>query len=136
MSLENTISSARYLNSLTSQINSQSLSQPFDQNIGPSDTYYLHDPMAIQEPSVSHHINYIDVLKLVFSYETHGESLMYLNSLLGQDPLASNDSNNGHVAQLKQQLTELQHAVASLQADRLRLINKNAGLNTTCQTLQ
>ncbi|KAG2133101.1 hypothetical protein BD769DRAFT_1386262 [Suillus cothurnatus] len=61
---------------------------------------------------------------------------MYLNSLLGQDPLASNDSNNGHVAQLKQQLTELQHAVASLQADRLRLINKNAGLNTTCQTLQ
>ncbi|KAG1762074.1 hypothetical protein EDD22DRAFT_1029275 [Suillus occidentalis] len=140
MSLENTISSAGYLNSSTnsstSQINSQSLTQPFDPNIGPSDTYYLCDPMATQEPSMSHHINYIDVLKLVFSYEIHSESLMYLDSLLGQDPLACKDSDNSQVTQLKQQLTELQHAVASLQADRLRLINKNAGLNTTCQTLQ
>ncbi|KAG1750834.1 hypothetical protein EDB19DRAFT_1904226 [Suillus lakei] len=61
---------------------------------------------------------------------------MYLDSLLGQDPLACKDSDNSQVAQLKQQLTELQHAVASLQADRLRLINENAGLNMTCQTLQ
>ncbi|KAG1831926.1 hypothetical protein DFJ58DRAFT_848124 [Suillus subalutaceus] len=72
--------------------------------------------MAIQEPS------------LMFSYETH-------DSLLGQDPLACKDSDNGHVAQLKQQLTELQHAVASLQADKLRLIKENTGLNMTCQTL-
>ncbi|KAG2061615.1 hypothetical protein BDR06DRAFT_966529 [Suillus hirtellus] len=73
--------------------------------------------MAIREPS------------LMFSYETH-------DSLLGQDPLSCNDSDNGHVAQLKQQLTELQHAVASLQANRLWLISENTGLNTTCQTLQ
>jgi hypothetical protein len=46
------------------------------------------------------------------------------------------DSDNGLVAEFKQQLTELQHAVASLQADRLWLVNENAGLNTTCQTLQ
>lgn len=64
---------------------------------------------------MSHHINYIDVLKFIFSYETHGESLMYLDSLLGQDPLACKDSDKSQVAQLKQQLTELQHAVASLQ---------------------
>lgn len=69
---------------------------------------------------MSHHINYIDVLKFVFSYETHGESsLMYLDSLLSQDPLVCKDSDNSQVAQLKQQLTELQHAVVSLQADRL-----------------
>jgi hypothetical protein len=115
MSFKNTISSAGYFNSLTSQINSQLLSQPFDLNNGPDDTYYLCDPMAIWEPSVSHHINYIDVLKFIFSYETHGESLMYLDSLLGQDPLACKDSDKSQVAQLKQQLTELQHAVASLQ---------------------
>ncbi|KAG1758013.1 hypothetical protein EDB19DRAFT_1822924 [Suillus lakei] len=117
MSPKNTISSAGYLNSSTSQINSRSLSQPFDPNIGPGDTYYLCDPMATQEPS------------LIFSYEIH-------DSLLGQDPLACKDSNNSQVAQLKQQLTELQHAVASLQANRLQLINENTGLNTTCQTLQ
>ncbi|KAG1794481.1 uncharacterized protein BJ212DRAFT_1490081 [Suillus subaureus] len=118
LTLDNTMSSTGYPNSSISQLNtSRSLSQAFDPNIGPSDTYYMHDPMAIQEPS----------------------SLIYLDSLdslLDQDPLACKDSDNGLVAQLKQQLTKLQHAVASLQADRLRLVNENAGLNMTCQTLQ
>ncbi|KAG2131897.1 hypothetical protein BD769DRAFT_1722069 [Suillus cothurnatus] len=99
MSLENTISSARYLNSSISQINtSQSLSQPFDPNIGSSNMYYLCDPMAIREPS--------------------------------------RDSDNGLVAQLKQQLAKLQHAITSLQADRLKLSNENSSLNATCQALQ
>lgn len=61
---------------------------------------------------------------------------MYLDSLLDQDPLACKDSDNGLVAQLKQQITELQHAIASLQADRLKLSNENSGLNATCQALQ
>ncbi|KAG1730375.1 uncharacterized protein EDB91DRAFT_1252641 [Suillus paluster] len=91
MSLDDTTSSARYLN-LLSQLNPQSLS----------------DPLLFQDS---------------------------LYSLLKQDQLACKDSNNNLVSQLKQQLTESQHAVASLQADRLRLINKNAGLNSACQAL-
>ncbi|KAG1779799.1 hypothetical protein EV702DRAFT_1043681 [Suillus placidus] len=46
------------------------------------------------------------------------------------------NSDNSLVMQLKQQLTELQHAITSLQAEQLRLVNKNTSLSTTCQTLQ
>jgi len=59
-----------------------------------------------------------------------------LDSPLDQDPLACKDSNYSLVAQLKQQLMELQHAITSLQADRLRLSNENTSLNATCQALQ
>ncbi|KAG1763652.1 hypothetical protein EV702DRAFT_1051735 [Suillus placidus] len=114
MSLDDTTSPARYLN-LLSQINPQSLTG-FDPNIGSSQAqmFHLRDPMASS--------------KLM--------SNTCLHSLLENDRLACKDSDTSLVAQLKRQLTESQHAVASLQADRLRLINENAGLNSTCQALQ
>ena len=59
-----------------------------------------------------------------------------LDSFLDQDALAGKNSDYGLVAQLKQQLAELQHAITSLQADRLRLSNENASLSATCQALQ
>ncbi|KAG1830096.1 hypothetical protein EV424DRAFT_1376898 [Suillus variegatus] len=112
MSLDDTTSPAGYL---LSQINPHSLSG-FDPNIGSSQAqmFHLRDPMASSP--------------LLFQDSLH--------SLLEQDRLACKDSDTTLVAQLKQQLTESQHAVASLQADRLRLINENAGLNSTCQALQ
>jgi hypothetical protein len=62
---------------------------------------------------------------------------MSLQSILEQDNLLYRQSDNGAVvAQLKRQLAEQQHAVASLQADLLRVMNENASLTLTCQTLQ
>ncbi|KAG1826390.1 hypothetical protein EV424DRAFT_1643316 [Suillus variegatus] len=110
MSLDDTTSPAGYL---LSQINPHSLSG-FDPNIGSSQMFHLRDPMASSP--------------LLFQDSLH--------SLLEQDRLVWKDSDMTLVAQLKQQLTESQHAVASLQADRLRLINENAGLNSPCQALQ
>ncbi|KAG1724975.1 hypothetical protein EDB19DRAFT_1833959 [Suillus lakei] len=114
MSLDNTTSPTGYLD-LLSQINPQPPTG-FDPNIGSSQAqmFHLWDPMANQ--------------KLM--------SNACLHSLLENDQLACKDSAMSLVAQLKRQLTESQHAVASLQADRLRLINENAGLNSTCQALQ
>ncbi|KAG1818205.1 uncharacterized protein BJ212DRAFT_1299023 [Suillus subaureus] len=114
MSLNDTTSPAGYID-LLSQINPQSLTG-FDPNIGSSQAqmFHLRDPMASS--------------KLM--------SNTCLHSLLENDRLACKDSDTSLVAQLKRQLTESQHAVASLQADRLRLINENAGLNSTCQALQ
>ncbi|KAG1740912.1 hypothetical protein EDB19DRAFT_1828308 [Suillus lakei] len=114
MSLDDTTSPAGYLD-LLSQINPQSLTG-FDPNIGSSQAqmFHLWDPMASS--------------KLM--------SNTCLHSLLKNNRLACKDSDTSLVAQLKGQLTESQHAVASLQADRLRLINENAGLNSTCQALQ
>ncbi|KAG1737197.1 hypothetical protein EDB19DRAFT_1909892 [Suillus lakei] len=114
MSLNDTTSPAGYLD-LLSQINPQSLTG-FDPNIGSSQAqmFHLRDPMASSP--------------LLFQDSLH--------SLLENDRLACKDSDTSLVAQLKRQLTESQHAVASLQADRLRLINENAGLNSTCQALQ
>ncbi|KAG2348245.1 hypothetical protein BDR05DRAFT_944405 [Suillus weaverae] len=114
MSLDDTTSPTGYLN-LLSKINPQSLTG-FDPNIGSSQAqmFHLRDPMASS--------------KLMLN--------TCLHSLLENDRLACKDSDTSLVAQLKWQLTESQHAVASLQADRLRLINENAGLNSTCQALQ
>ncbi|KAG1799079.1 uncharacterized protein BJ212DRAFT_1488461 [Suillus subaureus] len=114
MSLNDTTSPAGYID-LLSQINPQSLTG-FDPNIGSSQAqmFHLRDPMASSP--------------LLFQDSLH--------SLLENDRLACKDSDTSLVAQLKWQLTESQHTVASLQADRLRLINENAGLNSTCQALQ
>jgi hypothetical protein len=59
-----------------------------------------------------------------------------LDSILDHDPLPCKDSDTNLVAQLKHQLAESQHAIASLQVDVRRLASENASLNTTCQTLQ
>ncbi|KAG1898401.1 uncharacterized protein F5891DRAFT_1190772 [Suillus fuscotomentosus] len=59
-----------------------------------------------------------------------------LDSILDHDPLPCKDSDTNLVAQLKHQLAESQHTIASLQADVQRLASENTSLNTTCQALQ
>ncbi|KAG1794480.1 uncharacterized protein BJ212DRAFT_1306864 [Suillus subaureus] len=114
-----------------------------------------NDPSSITEPEnstlkVPHHkgisrsLVLIAAMCIISEPKQRGTSRICFGSnpqkMLGFEmPVLSQvckDSDNGLVAQLKQQLTKLQHAVASLQADRLRLVNENAGLNMTCQTLQ
>ncbi|KAG2058054.1 hypothetical protein BDR06DRAFT_968971 [Suillus hirtellus] len=59
-----------------------------------------------------------------------------LQSLLNdQDPTMPADSDN-LVVELKCQLMELQHTVASLQADLLRVTSEKTSLLSTCQALQ
>ncbi|KAG2084655.1 hypothetical protein BD769DRAFT_1646209 [Suillus cothurnatus] len=72
-----------------------------------------------------------------FDSSASHQTFMSLQSILEQDNLFYRQSDNGAVvAQLKRQLAEQQHAVASLQADLLRVMNENASLTLTCQTLQ
>ncbi|KAG0698105.1 hypothetical protein DFH29DRAFT_878234 [Suillus ampliporus] len=73
---------------------------------------------------------------LLQPFDPNGPGQMYYL----RDPMYTDikhtDSDISLVAQLKHQLAESQHAIASLQADVRRLASENTSLNTTCQTLQ
>ncbi|KAG1848383.1 hypothetical protein C8R48DRAFT_408887 [Suillus tomentosus] len=112
------IPSAGYSHHLRAQINPrQSFSDVLD--LGVSRPLYACDAPALRDPNTS---------------SFHSQS--GLQSMLENERLACSESDASMVMQLKHEISELQHAITRLQADRAMLVSENTTLSTKCETLQ
>jgi hypothetical protein len=121
------ISPAGYTEFLKTHFNSSQLfSPPFDPSV--SHQLYAHntpDPTN----SVSSFLIMIGEMKSLTRFKS-------LRSLLDDQIDHAAPADNNLVVELRCQLMELQHTVASLRAELLQITNEKASLSLTCHALQ